>query len=217
MKNFYIGILSILALASSAFTYADTTSNNDPEHLALAPVTWKGDKWEYLVEHPTDVRHIDPVRFEELLDEAGQHGWELVAVTGTAHFYAFYFKRPLLPEKLEKHRQHVLELKKARLVKRKQQLTQIDQAVREQKQYQAQIQKTNQALKQQIREERILDTTTKQEDRDVKQEIRDENRERATIAADDQALEKKISLETKLDQRLKQVTKDEAAVKQNSK
>ena len=76
----------------------------------LKPILWKGKKWEYLVEHPTDVQYIHVIRFEELLDTMGQHGWELTEVTSEHHFYAFYFKRPLLAHKLVAHRKRVSRL-----------------------------------------------------------------------------------------------------------
>lgn len=208
--------MSAIILISSNLALA-ANNNADPNHLTLAPVKWKGDQWEYLVEHPTDVRHIDPVRFEELLDEAGQHGWELVAVTGTGHFYAFYFKRPLSPEKLAKHRQHILVIKKARLIKRKAMQDQIDQEIEKQKQYQQQLQKTTQAIKQETQAEKSLDQAVKQEDRDLKQETRDENQDKIATNADTESLKRKLAIEKQLDQTLKQIKQDEVMVKQKNK
>ncbi|MBU1558443.1 MAG: hypothetical protein KJ588_01415, partial [Gammaproteobacteria bacterium] len=80
----------------------------------LAPVHWQGQKWEYLVEHPTDIHHIDPVRMEEVLTTAGQHGWRLVAVTSAFHFYGFYFERPLHNHRLSIVRARLLASKLAR-------------------------------------------------------------------------------------------------------
>ncbi len=84
-----------LSFSASTFAYTNTT---------LQPIKWKGEKWEYLVEHPTGKNHIDPAYFEEILDTAGQHGWRLVNVTSAYHFYTFYFERPLLPHKIDAQR-----------------------------------------------------------------------------------------------------------------
>jgi len=104
------------------------------------PITWKGQKWEYLVEHPTDIQTIDTVRMEHILDDAGQHGWELIEVTSEYHFYVFYFKRPLSNEKLAEHRQHLLTLHTNHEKKHAKLYEQLKQA----QQQQAQSQKVNQ-------------------------------------------------------------------------
>lgn len=85
----------ILGFSASTYAYTSTT---------LQPVRWQGEKWEYLVEHPTGKNHIDPAYFEEILDTAGLHGWRLVSVTSEYHFYTFYFERPLLPHKIDAHK-----------------------------------------------------------------------------------------------------------------
>ncbi len=85
----------ILGFASCSYGYTGTL---------LHPIKWKGEKWEYLVEHPTGKNHVDPALFEEILDTAGQHGWRLVSVSSAYHFYTFYFERPLLPHKVDAHR-----------------------------------------------------------------------------------------------------------------
>ena len=97
MRYIYGLIVAAFILGFSASTYAYTNTT-------LQPIKWKGEKWEYLVEHPTGKNHIDPALFEEILDTAGQHGWRLVSVTSAYHFYTFYFVRPLLPHKIEAHR-----------------------------------------------------------------------------------------------------------------
>jgi len=109
--------LSLLALP----TYAKIDTQ-------LHPVTWKGKKWEYLVEHPTDLQGIDPERFEEILDTVGQHGWHLVSVTSSFHFYAFYFERELLPHRLAAHRAHLNKLKTARKAKESQMKAKLEEA-----------------------------------------------------------------------------------------
>ncbi len=96
IKTYYQVIITIIVLFFSTGSFAYT-------HTVLHPITWQGEKWEYLVEHPTGKNHVDPAFFEEILDTAGKHGWELVEVSSEYHFYTFYFKRPLLPHKLESH------------------------------------------------------------------------------------------------------------------
>ena len=54
---------------------------------------------------------------EEILDNAGQHGWKLISVTSENHFYAFYFIRPLLSHKLQTHRDRLHGLITQRLNK----------------------------------------------------------------------------------------------------
>lgn len=66
----------------------------------VRPIMWPGEKWEYLVERPAMVLHVDPVLFEEILNTGGMHGWKLMEVTDEAHAYTFYFARPLLPHKM---------------------------------------------------------------------------------------------------------------------
>lgn len=97
MRYIYGFIVAACMLGFFASTYAYTGTT-------LQPFKWQGEKWEYLVEHPTGKNHIDPAYFEEILDTAGQHGWRLVSVTSAYHFYTFYFERPLLPHKIDSHR-----------------------------------------------------------------------------------------------------------------
>lgn len=106
-NGYQIAIAAIVTLLFSVCSFGYT-------HTVLHPITWQGEKWEYLVEHPTGKNHIDPALFEEILDTAGQHGWELVEVTSEYHFYTFYFKRPLLPHKIESHRLRLAHNKKTR-------------------------------------------------------------------------------------------------------
>ncbi|OGT09924.1 MAG: hypothetical protein A2X77_01030 [Gammaproteobacteria bacterium GWE2_42_36] len=80
-----------ICFACHAISYTDTF---------VRPVTWSGEKWEYLIERPAMVFHVNPVLFEEILDTAGVHGWKLMDVTSEAHAYTFYFARPLLPHKM---------------------------------------------------------------------------------------------------------------------
>lgn len=107
MKLFRYVLLSVIFgwvcfVSQSSFAYTDTI---------LHSTTWPGEKWEYLVEHPHGIHHIDLVEFEEILDTAGMHGWKLIEVTDTAHFYTFYFIRPLLPHKLPSHVARLARLK----------------------------------------------------------------------------------------------------------
>jgi len=97
-------------------------------HPHLAPITWKGKKWEYLVQFPRDIHHIDELRMEELMDDVGQHGWELVTVTAEDHYYAFYFKRPLLPHKIQAHRDRINRHKGERLEREAKVRKQIQEA-----------------------------------------------------------------------------------------
>lgn len=99
-------IIALFVLSYSACSFGYT-------HTVLRPIKWQGEKWEYLVEHPS-INHVDPSFFEEILDTAGQEGWELIEVTGTNHFYAFYFKRPLLPHKIDSHRARLARNKQKR-------------------------------------------------------------------------------------------------------
>lgn len=116
--------LLILFVTSLLSGMAEAKTAPARHHEHLAPISWQGEKWEYLIEHPTDIRHIDPVRMEELTDQAGQHGWRLIEVTSENQFYAFYFSRPLLPHKLEAHRDRLnklvarRKLREAELIKR---------------------------------------------------------------------------------------------------
>ena len=48
------------------------------------------DKWEYKIV-PPDLKHFTHGRREEMLNELGSEGWELVAATEGV----LYFKRPL--------------------------------------------------------------------------------------------------------------------------
>jgi hypothetical protein len=120
--------------------------------LSLHKVTWKGKKWEYLVEHPTNIRHIHTVRFEEILDTAGQHGWELVTVSHAFHFYGFYFKRPLLAKKLKAHRVHLTQSKAYRAKNTAIAQRQIDESIQRrianEKRELAGVQQMNKALQQ---------------------------------------------------------------------
>ena len=54
-----IGFTLLVTKASFAYT-----------HMILPPITWSGEKWEYLVEHPVNIHHVDVVEFEEICDEA---------------------------------------------------------------------------------------------------------------------------------------------------
>src|SRR3990167_95855 len=136
---------SVLAAGLSVFTvksFADSTQ--------MHPITWKGAQWEYLVEYPKDVNHIDPERFEELLDTAGQHGWKLIEVTHESHFYAFYFTRKLLPEKLAANTARLKAYKAQRAAKEADMTNQILAAQKEklvlEQQYANEIAKVNQEL-----------------------------------------------------------------------
>lgn len=80
------------------------------QNAIIQPIRWQGKKWEYLIEHPNQ-QVIDPPLFEEILDTAGLYGWELTEITDTAHFYVFYFKRPLLPHKIESQMYRLARLK----------------------------------------------------------------------------------------------------------
>lgn len=80
-------------------------------HMILPPITWPGEKWEYLVEHPVNIHHVDVIEFEEICDEAGMHGWKLMEATDSFHFYTFYFTRPLLPHKIDAHTARLTRLK----------------------------------------------------------------------------------------------------------
>lgn len=106
IKNCLFVLLSITlsCMAASLFAYTAT-------HIKKS--TWSGEKWEYLVENP-HVNHVDPALFEEVLDTAGHDGWELINVSAFNHFYTFYFKRPLLPHKVEAHLYRLKRNKKLR-------------------------------------------------------------------------------------------------------
>jgi|GEM_PF-1308312 len=120
--------------------------------LSLHKVKWKGKKWEYLVEHPTETRHVDTVRFEEILDTAGQHGWRLVTVSHAFHFYGFYFERPLPDSKLAAHRAHLAQSKAYRAKNMAKTQRIIDESVqariKNEKQMAAELQQVNKELKQ---------------------------------------------------------------------
>jgi hypothetical protein len=116
-------LIGMSLLATSALLFS--TNSFAAESATLHPITWKGKKWEYLVEYPTGILHVDPVRFEELLDTAGQHGWRLVDVSGTNHFYAFYFERPLHADRIEKHRARIQKVRTKRINKETEQMKQI--------------------------------------------------------------------------------------------
>lgn len=100
MQKFLLLLCSIIMLGFGSLTSFATSYHGGS---ALNNIKWEGEKWEYLVEFPTNMRHIDPAKFEEITDTVGLHGWELVEVTSEDHFYVFYFKRPLLPHKIESH------------------------------------------------------------------------------------------------------------------
>jgi len=118
------GLCSVLLL----FTGISALHAEEGVHPLLKPITWKGAKWEYMVEHPSDVRYIHTVRFEELMDTLGQHGWELAEVTDENQFFAFYFKRPLLEEKIKAHRQRLSKVLTERLKKEEQLKKRIHEA-----------------------------------------------------------------------------------------
>lgn len=153
MKKIGIYIL-LAALSLTAITsYADDTQ--------LHPVKWKGKKWEYLAEYPADIRHIDTVRFEEIMDTAGHHGWRLVTVTHAFHHYTFIFERPLLPEKLKKHRARLKKIKDLRASQEAAALEQIKSAHHErlkaEEAIENQLKTLNQELKQEIQEQKQLE------------------------------------------------------------
>lgn len=107
MKLFRYGLLSLviglmLFVAKDGFAYT---------HTILQPISWPGEKWEYLVEHPVSIHHVDVVEFEEICDSAGMHGWKLIEVSDAFHFYTFYFARPLLPHKIGGHVARLARLK----------------------------------------------------------------------------------------------------------
>ena len=138
--------VATVCLISVMSTFADSTR--------LHPITWKGKKWEYLVEYPADTHHVDPERFEEILDTAGQHGWELTSVSHENHFYAFYFKRELLPEKVAAHRARLRNIKAIRAEKESKQYLKILAAEKEklrlEKLYARQVDITNKELQQEV-------------------------------------------------------------------
>jgi hypothetical protein len=104
-------------------TIIPTTANNP--HPYLEPITWKGPKWEYYLEFPKDIKHISVIRMQELMDDMGQHGWELVTITHENNFYGFFFKRPLHEHKVKVHRDRVNKWKGERLSKRAAQMEKI--------------------------------------------------------------------------------------------
>ncbi len=104
----------LVGVGAVALTLGLVAGTSQADSTQLHKVTWKGQKWEYLVEHPVDIQHVDKGRFEEILDTAGQHGWELVEVTDFYHFYTFLFKRPLHDAKLAQHRARLKNVKAKR-------------------------------------------------------------------------------------------------------
>lgn len=102
---------------------------SDPRHrLNVHDISWRGKKWEYLVEYPRDKNVIDPQRFEDVLNTAGRHGWDLISVSHENHFYAFYFKRELQHHKVEEHTQRLKDYKQYRAEEMARKQHQIDQA-----------------------------------------------------------------------------------------
>ncbi|OGT31606.1 MAG: hypothetical protein A3E87_05865 [Gammaproteobacteria bacterium RIFCSPHIGHO2_12_FULL_35_23] len=134
-----LGLISIQS-------FADSTQ--------MHPITWKGAQWEYLVEYPKDIQYIDPERFEEILDTAGQHGWRLVEVSHEAHFYAFYFSRELLTEKLAANTARLKAYKAYRASKESDIITKVLAAQKEkeayEQQYAVELAKVNQALQTEV-------------------------------------------------------------------
>lgn len=125
MKKLFLIILLNLFFVSGCFAVATPAKNPHPH---LQPITWQGAKWEYLVEFPKDIQHIDVARFETLTDNVGQHGWELVEVTSEFNMYVFYFKRPLLEHKINAHRDRLNALVAARKAKEAAVQAKIDKA-----------------------------------------------------------------------------------------
>jgi hypothetical protein len=147
MKRFLLSLVATLCFSGLiANTYADS--------VKMKPVTWKGQKYEYLAEFPSDAPFVHPVRFEEVLDNAGQHGWKLVSVSHEAHFYVFYFMRPLTEDRLPAHRAHLREVKDKRAIenKRKQDIIdeEFEQALYAEEKLAGQLKTNNSLLQQEV-------------------------------------------------------------------
>ena len=81
-------------LSAPDATAQETAADNDK--------AWSGQKWEYRVRRIDDRRSgtdretgTRKSRSEEVLDELGAQGWELVAVRPEGSSPVFYFKRPV--------------------------------------------------------------------------------------------------------------------------
>lgn len=159
----------VIGIGAVALSFGCMAGVSQASHSTqLHQVTWKGKKWEYLVEHPTDVQHVDKARFEEVLDTAGQHGWELVAVTDFYHFYAFLFKRPLPEAKLTAHRARLKNVKSKRAAEEALIMKKTIEVHREklafEKKYAQEINETNRQLAEQLSLEEQAIALTKQQE-----------------------------------------------------
>lgn len=122
---------------------------SDPDNrLKVHDTRWRGKKWEYLLEYPRDENAIDPQRFEEILDTAGRHGWELSNVTHENHFYSFIFKRELHPRNMADVEQRLKDYKHERAKKMAVKQHKIDQANQDRMKNLRELQKIEQSLKQ---------------------------------------------------------------------
>lgn len=198
IKRFMTAALVTGMLFAAKQAVADSTT--------MLPITWRGDKWEYLVEYPRGTNYIDPVRFEELLDDAGQHGWELVSVSHESHFYAFYFKRPLYPHKIAAHRAHLAKVKAERAQKEKIAMDQIQAAYKEkimlEKAYSQQVAKVDQELKQEVKLNQELAQEVKVENHELQQKAALETRTDMKVKQENQDLLKEVQLAKQADQAL---------------
>lgn len=139
-------------------------AHQDPrQRLKMHKVTWRGKKWRYLVEYPRDIQHIDPQRFEEILNTAGRHGWNLVDITHENHFYAFFFKRERQHHEAKQHRERLKAYKQDRAIKRAKKLKQIHEAhqvrqkrLNEIKEIENEIKKTDELLHEELSTEHQL-------------------------------------------------------------
>ena len=122
---------------------------SDPDNrLKVHDIRWRGKKWEYLLEYPRDENAIDPQRFEEILDTAGRHGWELSNVTHENHFYSFIFKRELHPRNVADVEKRLKDYKHKRAKKMAVKQHKIDQAHQDRMKNLHELQKIEQSLKQ---------------------------------------------------------------------
>ena len=104
-------------------------AHQDPrKRLKVHDISWRGKKWEYLVEYPREKNVVDPQHFEELLNTAGRHGWNLVSISHENHFYAFFFKRELHHHRVKRQLRHLKAHKQDRAIERAQKLKQIHNA-----------------------------------------------------------------------------------------
>ena len=209
MKYIVMAVLLVTSLSSVKLAFADSTT--------MQPVTWRGDKWEYLVEYPRDTNYIDPVRFEEVLDNAGQHGWELVEVSHESHFYAFYFKRPLYPHRIEAHRAHLAKVKGERAQKEAMMASAIQQAYKEkialEKQYAHQIAVANKELKQEVQLEKQVNVQAQKEVKLEVQAVKEVKAKDQALKQENKDLMKEAQLAKQADNALKAVKRDETKTK----